>query len=128
MGKKSMYEVQNSILKKDFIPTDEELKSLNSFLICRWLSSHPYTIEISNFINSNYDLPIKAQYWFARSFVSKVKYIILPKKEKEDLTYIEIIAKEYECNLDLARRYMNILPKSEIDRIYEKWTRGGKSK
>lgn len=128
MEKRNMYEIQNSILKKDFIPTDEELKTLNSFLMCRWLSAHPFSIEVANYINSHYDLPIKAQYWLARSFVNGIKYIGRPKVEKEDMSYIDVISKEYDCNIDLAKRYCNMLPQEEIDRLLSKWNSGGRVK
>ena len=128
MEKRNMYEIQNSILKKDFVPTDEELKTLNSFLMCRWLSAHPFSIEVANYINSHYDLPIKAQYWLARSFVNGIKYIGRPKAEKEDMCYIDVISKEYDCNLDLARRYCSMLSQEEIDRLLSKWNSGGRVK
>lgn len=126
--KRNMYDIQNSILKKDFIPTDDELKMLNSFLVCRWLSNHPFSIEVANYINSHYTLPIKAQYWLARSFVNGVKFIGQAKKEKEDTEKIEAISKEYICNNNLAKRYIEILPDEEIERILSKWNSHGRIK
>jgi hypothetical protein len=125
---KKMYEVQNSILKKDFIPTDAELKQLSSFMLCRWLSNHPYSVEVGNFINSNYNMPIKAQYWLARSLVHGLKFIGLPKKEKEDLEHLEHICSYYKCNIDIAKRYKNILPPEELQKIVDMYTKIGKTK
>lgn len=125
---RKMYDIQNSILKKDFIPTDQEIKTLNSFLMCRWLSSHPYGVEVANYINSHHNLPMETQYWFARSLIHGIKYIGFPKKEKGNVELIEIICKEYKCNINVAKQYIGILPEEETNKLIKKYNSGGRIK
>lgn len=118
--KRTTWDIVNSIFKKDFIPTDEELKSMSSFMLCRTLSNHPLGVEVANFINCNHTLDIKLQYWLARSALQSVKFIGYPKKDKEENKNIEYIMLEYNCSDIVAKRYLSLLPQEELERIKEK--------
>ena len=67
------YDVINSSFKKDFIPTEEELAKINSFFMCRTIANHPVGVLVANYINSNYSMDVRAQYWLIRSSVHSVK-------------------------------------------------------
>jgi hypothetical protein len=127
--KHTTWDIINSVFKKDFVPTDEEFKQLNSFMLCRTLSNSPLGIEVANFINCNHStLDIKMQYWFARSALQAVKFIGYPKKDKEENENIKYVASEYNCSDEVARRYLKILPKDQLDALKEKHTHIGRTK
>ena len=126
--KRNSYQVMTSILKKDFIPTEEEIKSLNSWMITRWLSNHPYGIEIANYINNNHNMPLHAQYWLARNKVFGIKYIPYPKKESDKNEVYEIFSNHYNCRLEIAKEMVSRLPQSEIDKIVNMYKNVGRIK
>ncbi len=83
MKKQTPYNVMKSAVDKKFKPTMEELKSLNSFFLIRYISNDPNSIYIANILNCNHTIPIEAQYNFVRnSTLDKVAFINYPKKEK----------------------------------------------
>lgn len=111
------YQLMLSIVKKHLTPKEEEYEKINSFFLCRWLSNHPLGIEVANYINCNSELNIKGQYWLARSTLQSVKYIANQKKDALTIESIQLLAKHYKCNLELATRYLSILPTEELDKI-----------
>lgn len=124
----STFAIMSSTIKKDFIPTDDEIASINSFMMCRWLSNHPMGVEVANFINNNTDLPINVQYWFVRSAMNGIKYIAYPKGIDKKDEVLEIISKHYDCNFEIAKEYLRLLPPSEKDRIIAIYKNVGKIK
>lgn len=125
-----MFDVFGSIIKKDFIPNNDELKSMNSFVMCKWLSNSPSCIEVANFINnvSDNDMPINVQYWFARSVIKNVKHIPYPKKDSSIDKDIEILSDHFECNYELAKTYYKILPAEEREKIIKKYKHIGRTR
>lgn len=124
---RNMWEVQTSILKKDFIPTEQDLKLLTSYYLCRWLANHPVGIDVAVLVNSYSWMPIELVYWYARAYVHGVKYITPPKKADIDSETLEAIMAEFKINPNLAKRYMKILPESEQNRLVKKWFRQGRA-
>lgn len=126
--KRTGFAIMASAVKKDFVPTNEELKSINSFMMCRWVSNHPVGIEVANFLNNATDIPINVQYWFVRSTMHNIRYIAVPKKNSDIDKDVDILANHYQCNYILARQYYMMLPKDERDIILGKYKNIGKIK
>lgn len=122
------YAVMNSAINKKFIPTLDEIKTVNSFMLCRTISNHPLGVEVANFINNAYDIPIEVQYWFVRSTLNKVNYISYPKKQANNDKDIEIIAEHFECNYMQAKQYYKMLPEDERNKILVKYKHIGRTK
>lgn len=122
------FAIMASSIKKDFIPTRDELKTINSFMFCRWLSNSPVGIEIANYLNNAIDIPIEVQYHFVRSTMHNVRYIAYPKKTDENNKDIEVLATHYKCNYLQAKQYYKILPSEELEKILTKYKHIGKTK
>jgi hypothetical protein len=123
MKKRSSYEVMKSAVDKKFTPTAEEIKSMNSFFLIRYVSNDPNSIYIANILNCNPNIPIEAQYNFIRnSTLDKVAFINYPKKEKtlpqKDL---KVIMKHYNINEKLAKEYISIMGEEKTNEILEKY-------
>lgn len=121
---KTPYEVMASTIKKDFIPTDDEIKTMNSFIMCRWLSNHPVGVELANYINTNFTMDITIQYWLVRSYMKGIKYIAYPKKDNDKNENIELICNHYNCNVSIAKSYLKLLTKEHLDEIKKLYAGG----
>jgi len=129
--KKSPYSIMKSAIDKSFNPTSEEIKTINSFFLTRYVSNDPSTIYIANILNCNTKfIPIEAQYKFIRnSTMEKVAFINYPKKEKiisdKDLKFI---MKYYKCGESTAKDYVKILGPEKTQEIVDKYLNIGKKK
>ena len=126
--KATPYDIMKSSVNKSFIPTKEEIRTLNSFFLVRYISNDPNSIYIANILNCNVkNIPIEAQYNFIRnSTLSKVAFINYPKKEKlisdKDL---KLIMKHYKCNANVAKDYIKILGPEKTQEILKKYKNNG---
>ena len=123
MEKQSPYNVMKSAVDKKFQPTKEELKTLNSFFLIRYISNDPNSIYIANILNCNHKIPIEAQYNFVRnSTLDKVAFINYPKKEKliKDKE-MKIIMFHFKINENVAKDYINILGLEKTQEILKKY-------
>lgn len=119
-----------SAIDKKFKPTPEEIRSINSFFLIRYISNDPNSIYIANALNCNYSIPIEAQYNFVRnSTLDKVAFINYPKKEKlvKD-SDLKIIMEHFKVNETVAKDYVKILGPEKTDEILEKYHSHGKKK
>jgi hypothetical protein len=128
VDKKTSYSVMMSAIKKDFIPNEAELKTINSFMMCRVISNHPAYITLANFINNATDIPLVAQYWFVRSTNYNVRFIAPIKKTSEIDSDINVLADHYQCNYQLARQYYKLMPVDVRDKIIAKYKHIGRTK
>jgi len=114
-----------SAVDKTFMPSIEEIQSVNSFFLIRYISNDPSSIYIANILNCNYSIPIEAQYNFVRnSTLDKVAFINYPKKEKlfsdKDL---KIIMKHFKISENVAKEYITILGKDKTAEILDKYSK-----
>jgi len=122
--KRTPYSIMKSSVDKSFMPSDEEIRKINSFFLTRFVSNDPSTIYIANTLNCYVkNIPIEAQYKFVRnSTMDKINFINYPKQEKiisdKDLN---IIAYHYKCNLSIATEYVKILGPEKSKEIIEKY-------
>jgi hypothetical protein len=113
-----------SSVDKSFDPTKEEIKSLNSFFLVRYISNDPNSIYIANILNCNVkNIPIEAQYNFVRnSTLSKVAFINYPKKEKLVTDKeLKLIMQYYKCSSKVAKDYIEVLGPEKTQEILEKY-------
>lgn len=115
--KRKSYQVMTNILKKEFTPTEEEIRSINSFMMTRWLSNHPGTIAVANYINNNHTMDIVQQYELAYGNVHGIKYIANRTASKEDDEVLDIISEHYQIRYELAKEYLKMMPKEEVDKL-----------
>lgn len=122
--KKTPYSIMKSAVDKSFEPTEEELKTVNSFFLTRYVSNDPSTIYIANILNCNVkNIPIEAQYKFIRnSTMEKVAFINYPKKERiiSDKE-LKIIMLHYNCNENIAKEYVKIMGIEKTQEILDKY-------
>ena len=122
--KATPYNVMKSSVDKSFKPTEEEIKTLNSFFLVRYISNDPNSIYIANILNCNVkNIPIEAQYNFVRnSTLSKVAFINYPKKEKlVSDKELKLIMSYYKCSANVAKDYIKILGTEKTQEILEKY-------
>jgi hypothetical protein len=126
--KHTMFQIMSTIVNKKFMPTDEEIETLNSFLMVRYISNDGYAINIANVINSYHKMPLKAQYLYARySIGNKINYINFPKKEElPNKEEVEIFQNHFKCNENIAVDYIQRMPAEEKKLIIDKYTNIGK--
>jgi len=110
-----------SAIKKDYNPTPDEIKSLNSFFLVRYISNDPNTIYIANALNCNTNIPIDAQYKLVRnSTLDRVAFINYPKKEKVlDGKSLKIIMYHFKVNETIAIEYVKTMGKEETKKVLD---------
>ena len=126
MEKRNIYDIMTSANKKNFIPTDDEIETLNSFMLCRWMANNIHTVEFANFINCNYDMPLKGQYWLARSVMYNVGYLNRKEKQVNISEEEEAISMYYDVSYDVAKEYAKLLPNERKKELVEMFKEGVK--
>ncbi len=125
---KTMFQVMSTIVNKKFVPTNAELKKLNSFIMVRYLSNDAQCVfTVATTLDHYHKMPLKAQYMYARySLGNKINYINYPKKEempnKDD---IDIFCTHFKCNEQTAMDYYNRIPLHLKEEIINKYTKIG---
>lgn len=129
---KSPWKIMNSIAKKDFIPNKEEINSINSFWLCKWLSNDLRNIIVAEMINTNYkNITNNSQYWFSRACVKYVPFI--RKKEKSKIEFknnreemlFKCIKIHYSLSNDRdkeALTYLDMMSENEKNRILKMYS------
>lgn len=117
------YQIMTSILTK-YSPTLEEKLKINSFFTARYLSGHPGSVFVGNFINRYYEeVPLDVQYDVAKQLLNgKIKWIQLPKKDKNDNKTITNISTFYKISIIGAIEYYNLMEEQEreyFNKIYD---------
>ena len=99
---------QNCINGKD--SSKDEIKEIPPYVFCKYLGSNYKTIQIANFLNYYYKLPIEIQY----KFVQKTLNGKLNFKISDDL---ELLMKHFKINKNVASEYLKEIDKSELNRL-----------
>lgn len=115
-----MFTVFKKILNKGKI-TDEDLEKVNEFVMCRWLSGSPQTIQIAQMLNIYYKMPLKAQVLLIQSLLGgKVRFIPYPKSEKVEDNLketIDALCFYYNFNEERAREYISLSSTEELEKV-----------
>jgi hypothetical protein len=116
--KKSGYQIMVSIFN-NYNPSKDEKLTINGFFFVRYLSNNLKAIHIGNVFNRYYkEMPLNIQYDMAKQLLKgKIKYIQVPKKEKNEDIVIINISKFYKINLEKAKEYFDIMPDSEKEKF-----------
>lgn len=100
-------------------------RDYNPWVVNNAFSMHADTILFANLMNSNFHLEKRPQYEF-------YKYGVRPKSRKapwaknEKNEDLDMICDVYECNRNVAREYLSLLSKEQIDAIRATRNKGGK--
>lgn len=122
---KSFYQIQMSALRKDFIPSDQEMSKIVEYMLLRDISNIPYGALVAYWADlAGNKIPIKAKYWFIRSMLYDYKYIKgVANPVKHDPT-INAICDYYECSPKVAKEYLEILSDKDIEYILDCYKEG----
>lgn len=117
---KTAYQVMTSILTT-YKPSLEEKMSISSYFMCRYLSSNSASIFVGNFINRYYsEIPVNIQYDISKQILNgKIKWIQLPRKDKNDNKTIDNISVFYKVSYITAVEYYNLMSDKERDRFHK---------
>lgn len=120
---RTMFQTMSTVVNKNFWPTDDEIKKINSFMLVRYISNDPFGCQIGSAIDHFHTMPMNAQYRFVRySLSNKISYIKFPKKEKIDnKEEIEILMKHYKINERTAVEYSNLMTPEAMKVIMNKY-------
>lgn len=112
-----------TVLKKGPIPDDAKLDKIPSFMLCRYLGGHQYTIQAANTINMYYNqIPVNIQYKMVKkAFAGKGIYPQMIKNKPED-TSLDILCKHYKINRELAKDYKKYITSSQLDELKKIYT------
>ena len=131
MVKLSPFKVMTSLLNNT-TPTKEEILTINSFFMCRWLSNNPHTIPMSNMVNLYYNMPLNIQYQFCDDYIQmtkmkdKVSFISFSKdkQNKEFQKLLENIQRKYKVNEVQAQEYLSLMDNDTKNQIYNMYNHG----
>ncbi len=127
----SPFKVMTSLLNNT-TPTKDEIKTLNSFFMCRWFSNNPHTVSMGNMVNLYYDMPLEIQYKFCEDYIAmtrmkdRVKFISFSKdKQNKDFQKLmDNIQRKYKINEEQAQEYFNLMDNDERNKIYNMYNEG----
>lgn len=113
------------------VPTEEQIKSINSFFFCRWLSNERKTVPIAAIINRYYNMPVPMQYKFAKvqiqnSDARRIKYIDYSKVKIPEMLQklLDNIKRYYKVSEETAKEYFELMSDKERDRLMEMYDHG----
>ena len=108
---------QNCINGKD--SSKDEIKEIPPYVFCKYLGSNYKTIQIANFLNYYYKLPIEIQYKFVQKTLNgRVNFIKFIKTENLKISADEeLLMKHYKINKKVASEYLKEIDKAELNRL-----------
>jgi len=115
---KTSYQIMTSILT-NYSPSREEIELINEFFFCRYLSGDPRSVFVGNFLNRYYqEIPKHIGYKLAKQLlVGKIRFIQVPKKEKNEDVTIDNISKYYRiCSIE-AKQYFELMDAEERNKF-----------
>lgn len=100
--------------------TQEEISSINPYLLNRYLSMNPDYLELVNYIQTIPHTEKEKYYKIYSNLIPKkkqwLKYIKSSTKNNPK-ELLEHLSKYYECSTREAKDYINILEKKQIEEI-----------
>lgn len=120
----NIFQIMSKALKNDNV-TNDELKTVSPFLMCRWLAGDFRTVFVANFFNVHPDIPVQAMFKSVQAaFAGRIKYIPYPKglssvTEKD----VEYLSKFYNIRHDLAKEYLKYISNDQMKQIRMYYTR-----
>ena len=126
------YQAMTSILKPNVNPSKEDIKRINSYFFCTWLSNNKFTLKIAEVLNLYYKIPVYAQFRFADDYAkltgmaNRIKFIGFNKKQSipEIEKTLDNIQRYYKVNRSVAEEYFNLMPDEEKTKFYKMYNEG----
>lgn len=117
-----------SFTKEDLIGTSEnpELteKQYNAYIVNRGFANFDDTILHANEMNMRHGLFPAAQFDYYRAVLRKRKrFSKWPKADKN--TDLDAIQQVYQCNRTVAKMYLKVLNKEQLEWVHERLVTGG---
>ena len=114
---------KEDLIRNSDIPEHTE-KMYNAFIVNRGFTNFEDTILHANEMNMRHDLFGGAQFDYYRSFLRKRKrFSKWPKADKDkDLDAIQEV---YQCNRTVAKQYLKVLNKEQLETVHDRLTEGG---
>lgn len=115
-----MFTVFKKILKAETL-TEEDYGKISPFVMCRWLAGNPNTLQLGQFLNMYYKMPVEAQVLLIQSVLGKkVKYIPYIKGSKTDDKDLENISKYFNISGEKANLYSEFITDKDLEYIRKK--------
>lgn len=122
---KSFFQLITSVVDKKFMPTDEQIEGMNSYILLQYLSNDPMGAIVANTMNVYSEIPLVAQYRFLRNALPKnIKFIKFAKKEKISDSNITLVREYYKLNDKLALEYLELISEEDLERIKDYYSGG----
>lgn len=99
-------------------------KEYNPWIVNKALSYFPDTVLMANDMNIYYALDKRPQYEYLLNIVRRNKRWAKWVKDKEDPD-LDLIMQVYGCNAKVAREYLKLLTKSQLEQIRASTNLGG---
>lgn len=118
-----MFNVFKKILKNQEL-TQEDLGKISPFVMCRWLQGNPGSLQIAQFLNMYYKIPIDVQVRVIQSILGgKVRYIQYIKGSKTDDSDLEVISRFFNISRDKALMYSEFITERDLREMKSKLER-----
>lgn len=118
-----MFNVFKKILKNQEL-TQEDLGKISPFVMCRWLQGNPGSLQIAQFLNMYYKIPIAVQVKVIQSILGgKVRYIQYIKGSKTDDSDLEVISRFFNISRDKALMYSEFITEQDLREMKSKLER-----
>lgn len=109
-----MFNVFKKILKNQEL-TQEDLDKISPFVMCRWLQGNPGSLQIAQFLNMYYKIPIDVQVKVIQSILGgKVRYIQYIKGSKTDDSDLDVISRFFNISRDKALMYSEFITEQDL--------------
>jgi len=120
----TFFDVLTSVINKKEMPHKDVKKHFSSFAAQKWLSSNPMAAWTANKINSargSFNIPNTAEYLFLKSAIKlpKTTFLKFDKKTAAVDAIVEAFASKYNCNSQLARTYICLIPFNQFKQILD---------
>jgi len=121
----SPFEILKHLNSKDKLEFD--MKDYNPWIINKALINNIETLFFADMMNRFAHLSSESQYQFYLQGIPKKKrYDKWVKKEETDTELINAICEKYQCNKQLAGRYIIMMSDENKQELLEKSRKGGK--
>lgn len=109
---------KKELIQGQDLPVDQIEKSYPAFQVNRGLSMGMDTILLANEMNRLSFLPIDSQY---RYYLNKIRKMRRRNSwaKQEKIDDLNLVAKRYNCNKNVARQYLKILNETDLQEIRE---------
>jgi hypothetical protein len=101
--------------------SEDDVKKVSPFLMCKWLSGNPNTIQAANFFNTHPNVPIETIFKSVqRSFKGRIRFIQYPKNTNQKASKdVEYLSEYYNIRQELAYDYLKYISDEQLNHIRE---------